>query len=283
LIGRTEQAVRAAMLQAGEADLAFHIAPEAVKQVPRGIIEQTQEVPMFRINAEHPVMQDVRVRQAVAEAIDRDGMINSLFPGIAVPANGQVVRPGSVGYNPNLKPYPYNPDNAKRLMQEAGAVGTPVEYVDRPGSYPKAGEVGELIVNQLNQVGFKATIRHLEAAPWREAFGSVKPDQKRTDLQATSVSNPILDSSRSIDVYYACGGRNHIGCDPEYDRRYTEVKSLSGDARDKGFQSLWEYAYDKYWYVPLFGLNWVHGATARFQWTPRIDGLVLFSEMDITN
>ena len=46
---------------------------------------------------------------------------------------------------------------------------------------------------------------------------------------------------------------------------------------------LWEYAYDKYWYVPLFGLNWVHGATTRFQWTPRIDGLVLFTEMDITN
>jgi hypothetical protein len=34
---------------------------------------------------------------------------------------------------------------------------------------------------------------------------------------------------------------------------------------------LWEYAYDKYWYVPLFGLNWVHGASAKLQWTPRID------------
>jgi peptide/nickel transport system substrate-binding protein len=281
LIGRTEQAVRAAMLQAGEADLAFHIAPEALKQVPRGIIEQTQEVPMFRINAEHPVLQDVRVRQAIAEGIDRQGIIDTLFPGIAVPANGQVVRQGSVGWNPNLKPYPYNPEHAKQLMQEAGAVGTPVEYVDRPGSYPKAGEVGELVVNWLNQIGFKATLRHLEAAPWLEAFRAVKPDQKRTDLQATSVSNPILDSSRSIDVYYACGGRSHIGCDPEYDRRYAEAKVLTGEARDKAFQGLWEYAYDKYWYVPLFGLNWAHGAVARLQWTPRIDGIVSFSEMSL--
>src|SRR5262249_55230322 len=101
LIGRTEQTVRAAMLQAGEADLAFHVSPEMIKQVPRAIIEQTQEVPMFRINAEHPVMQDVRVRQAIAEGIDRPGMITSLFPGIAEPANGQVVRKGSVGWNPN--------------------------------------------------------------------------------------------------------------------------------------------------------------------------------------
>ena len=34
---------------------------------------------------------------------------------------------------------------------------------------------------------------------------------------------------------------------------------LAGEARDKGFQGLWEYAYDKHWYMPLFGLNWVHG------------------------
>jgi peptide/nickel transport system substrate-binding protein len=282
LIGRTEQAVRAAMLQAGEADLAFHIAPEALKQVPRGIIEQTQKVPMFRINSEHPVLKDVRVRQAIAEATDRQGMIDTLFPGIAVPVNGQVVRQSWVGYNPNLKPYPYNPEHAKQLMQEAGAVGTPVEYVDRPGSYPKAGEVGELVVNWLNQIGFKATLRHLEAAPWLEAFRAVKPDQKRTDLQATSVSNPILDSSRSIDVYYACGGRSHIGCDPEYDRRYAEAKVLTGEARHKAFQGLWEFAYDKYWYLPVFGLNWAHGTSAKLQWTPRVDGEVLYTEMTLT-
>ena len=45
-----------------------------------------------------------------------------------MPLHGQLVRQGTVGWNPNLKPYPYKPDEAKRLMQEAGAVGTPVEY-----------------------------------------------------------------------------------------------------------------------------------------------------------
>ena len=84
-----------------------------------------------------------------------------------------------------------------------------------------------------------------------------------------------------FDVYYVCGARNRIGCDPEFDRRYAEAKVLTGDARDKAFQGLWEYAYDKYWYMPLFGLNWAHGATAKLQWTPRIDGMVLFSEMSL--
>jgi peptide/nickel transport system substrate-binding protein len=279
-VGRSEPGVRAAMLQAGEADLAFNITLDQAKQAPRTIIEQTQESPIFRINGEHPVLKDVRVRQAIAEAIDTQGMINSLYPGgIGVPLQGQLVRQGTLGWNPNLKPYPYKPDEAKQLMQAAGAVGTPIEYVDRVGFFPHSDEVADLIVNQLNQIGFKASSRRLEAASFIQALRAVKPDQQRSDLQVTSVSSPILDSSRIFDIDYACGGRNRMGCDPEFDRRYAEAKVLTGDARDKAFQALWEYEYDKYLYVPLFGLNWAHGASARLQWTPRLDGVVLFSEM----
>jgi peptide/nickel transport system substrate-binding protein len=282
-VGRSEPAVRAAMVQAGEADLAFNVALDQAKQDPRAIIEQTQESPIFRINWEHPVLKDVRVRQAIAEAIDTQGLINSLYPGgIGVPLNGQLVRQGTLGWNPQLKPYPYNPDEAKRLMQETGAVGTALEYVDRVGFFPRSDEVAEFVVNQLNQIGFKARVRRMEAAPFIEALRAVKPDQQRSDLQVTSVSSPILDSSRVFDIDYACGGRNRFSCDPEFDRRYAEAKNLTGDARDKAFQSLWEYAYDKYWFVPLFGLNWAHGASARLQWTPRLDGTVLFAEMSVT-
>ncbi len=277
LVGRREQNVRSAMLQAGEANLAFHIALDQVDKVPRSIVEATQETVMFRLNPEHPVLKDIRVRQAIVSSIDTKGMMDALFPGITEPLS-QLVRKGSVGWNPNLKPYAYDVAKAKQLMQEAGAVGTPIEYVDRPGSFPRAGEVGEIIVESLNQIGFKATVRHLEAAQWREAFLAVKPDQQRTDLQQTSVSNPVLDSTRPLDVYYVCGGRYKIGCDDEVMKLYSAAAPLTGDERDKAFQKIWEYGYDKIWYMPLFGLNWVHGAS-KLNWNPRVDGLVLFSEM----
>jgi peptide/nickel transport system substrate-binding protein len=280
LLGRREQTVRSAMLQAGESHLAFHIALDQMKTVPRSIVEKTQETVMFRINHEHPVLKDVRVREAIVTSIDTKGMMEALFPGISEPVS-QLVRQGSVGWNPNLKPYPFDLDKAKALMKEAGAVGTPIEYVDRPGSFPKAGEVGEIIVESLNQIGFKAIVRHLEAAQWREAFLAVKPDQQRTDLQQTSVSNPVLDSTRPLDVYYQCTGRYRIGCDDEVTKLYNAAAPLTGEARDKAFQKVWEYGYDKYWYMPLFGLNWVHGASAKLAWEPRVDGLVLFSEMNL--
>src|SRR5262249_38242535 len=161
----------------------LNIAPEQMSSALRTIIEQTQEAPMFRINSEHPVLKVVRVRQAIVEAIDIQGIINAFYPGgLAVPLNGQLVRRGSVGWDAPLKPYPYNADEARRLLQETGAVGTSLEFVDRPGQFPHADEVAELIVNWLNQIGFKATLRRLEAAAATAALQSVKPEQQRTDL-----------------------------------------------------------------------------------------------------
>jgi peptide/nickel transport system substrate-binding protein len=280
-VGRPEQAVRGAMLQAGEADLVFQITAEQAKVAPQKLYEDPQDGIAIRINHEHPVMQDVRVRQAIVEAVDTQGIINSLFPGVGNQLNGQVIRQGTVGWNPNLKPYPYKPDEAKRLLEEAGAVGTPLEYVNRPGLHPQAGEVGELVVNQLNQVGFKATIRNLDAVAAVEAQRAVKPGQKRTDLHLISVSYRILDSTKMWDTYYACGASSAIGCDEEWERGYTEAKGLTGEARDKAFQGLWERLSTQYRYLPLFALSRVYGASAQLQWTPRLDGRVLFVEMSL--
>ena len=115
--------------------------------------------------------------------------------------------------------------------------------------------MAELVANQLNQIGFKVSVRYLEAAAATEKKRSVKPDQQRPDLLETSVSSPTLDSSRIFDSYHVCGGRFRIGCDPEFDRRYAEAKVLTGDARDKAFQALWAYEYDKYLYLPIVRLE----------------------------
>ena len=141
--------------------------------------------------------------------------------------------------------------------------------------------MAEVIIGQLNLIGFKASARYLESAAHTEANRAVKPEQQRPDLHKTSASSPILDSSRPLDLYHLCGGRNHIGCDPEIDRLYKEARELEGDARDKAFQNVWAAAYDKYYYVPLFALNWTHGASARLVWEPQPDGLLVFSNMSL--
>jgi peptide/nickel transport system substrate-binding protein len=269
ILFRNEAAVRGSMLQAGEVQLATLLTPEQAKQMPASIIEQTGEAVGIRINPEHPVLQDLRVRQAINMAFDRKGMIDSLYGGeVAEPLNGQLVRKTSMGWNPNLKEYPYDPAKAKQLVQEAGAVGTPLTLISRNGIFPRVDEVTELFANQVGQTGLKITVQSLEVGQWRTVNSQVKPGQARADLFLSSSSDPVLDSSRTMAQKYRCGGVNSAWCDQEWTAKFNTAQALSGEARSKAFQELWQIAYDQNVFIPLFGLNFVHGISPKLHWDP---------------
>jgi peptide/nickel transport system substrate-binding protein len=256
------------MIQAGEVQLATLLTPEAAKQMPASLIELTGESVGLKINTEHPVLKDLRVRQAINMGFDRKGMIDSLYGDVAEPLNGQLVRKTSLGWNPNLKDYPYDPARAKQLVQEAGAVGANITLISRNGVFPRVDEVTELFANQVNQSGLKVSVQSLEAGQWRTINRQVKPGEARPDLLLSAVSDPVLDSSRALTQYYACGGVMAVWCDQEWTAKFNNVLGLSGDARAKGFQELWQVAYDQNVFTPLFGLNFIHGISPKFHWDP---------------
>lgn len=67
-------------------------------------------------------LRDVRVRRALALAIDRELLVDKVLAGAGLPA-GQMVPPGTVGFNPDLPPIPHDPAEARRLLAEAGVAG----------------------------------------------------------------------------------------------------------------------------------------------------------------
>ena len=64
-------------------------------------------------------LQDLRVRKALSLAINREGIKSQIMDGYAVPT-GQLLPEGAIGYTPDLKPDPYDPAQAKKLLAEAG-------------------------------------------------------------------------------------------------------------------------------------------------------------------
>jgi peptide/nickel transport system substrate-binding protein len=266
IIFRNEAAVRGSMLQAGEVQLATLLTPEQAKQMPASLIELTGESVGIRINTEHPLLKDVRARQAINMALDRKGMIDSLYGQVAEPLNGMMVRKSSLGANPDLKEYPFDPAKAKQLMQEAGGVGQSVTLISRNGVVPRVDEVTELFANQVGQTGLKVNISSLEVGQWRTIMRQVKPGEARSDLHLTSASDPVLDSSRVLFNYYQCGAVQSVWCDKEWTDKFTNVLGLSGEARAKGFQELWKTAYDQNVWIPLFGLNFIHGISPKLHW-----------------
>jgi peptide/nickel transport system substrate-binding protein len=268
VIFRNEAAVRANMIQAGEVQVATLLTPEAAKQLPNSVIELTGESVGIKINPEHPVLQDLRVRQAINMAFDRKSMIDSLYGPVAEPLNGMMVRKTSFGWNPNLKDYPYDPAKAKQLIEEAGAVGQSITLISRNGVIPRVDEVTELFANQVSQTGLKVNVQSLEQGQWTTMNRQVKPGEARSDLLLTSVSDPVLDSSRALRNYFACGGIDAQWCDQEWTAKFNNVLGLTGDARAKGFQELWQIAYDQNVFAPLFGLNFIHGLSPKLHWDP---------------
>src|SRR5581483_5506429 len=80
--------------------------------------------PSFRydylaFNLERPLFQDVRVRQAMAYAIDKQEIIDGVYQGLAVPSTGPFP-PLSWACDPSIKPYPYDLARAKELLAQAG-------------------------------------------------------------------------------------------------------------------------------------------------------------------
>jgi len=274
IVFRNEAVVRASMLQAGEVQLATLLNPEDAKKLPASLIELTGESVGIRVNPEHPVLKDVRVRQAINLAIDRKSMIDALYGDVAEPLNGMMVRKTSAGWNPNLKEYPFDLAKAKQLIQEAGATGQSIELISRNGVVPRVGEVNELVADQIGQTGLKITVKSLEIGQWRTLMRQVKPGEPRSDLHLTSVSDPVLDSSRAMLNYYQCGGVQAAWCDQEWTNKFTQTLGLNGDARAKGFQELWATAYDQNVFIPLFGLNFIHGISPKLHWGPKRQDLI---------
>jgi peptide/nickel transport system substrate-binding protein len=107
---------------------------------------------------------DVRVRQAVNHAIDRDAIIKNVLEGHGEPLHGPFAT-AWLGYDPNLQPYPYDPAKARQLLAEAGYPnGFETVFNHSSGAMVKDREIAEVVASQLAQVGIKVQLIPTERA-----------------------------------------------------------------------------------------------------------------------
>jgi len=116
------------------------------------------------INNKKKPLDDVRVRRAIAAAIDRKAVIDGVANGLGTPIGSHYV-PGAFGYVDTTGINPYNPEKAKALLKEAG-VTTPLELSLKLPPPPYARQGGEIIAAQLAKVGIVAKIENVEWAQW---------------------------------------------------------------------------------------------------------------------
>ena len=157
----------------------------------------TEGKTIVAINNKRKPFDDVRVRRAIAAAIDRKAIVDGAMEGYGAPIGSHLV-PSDAGYVDLTGASPHDIEKAKRLLKEAG-VATPlnVTLTLPPPQYARKG--GEIVAAQLAKAGIVAKIENVEWAQWLS--GAFKGNY---DLTIISHVEP-LDFDRYADPNYYWG------------------------------------------------------------------------------
>jgi peptide/nickel transport system substrate-binding protein len=144
---------------------------------------------ILALNDARKPFDDIRVRRALAYAIDRKALVDALS-NYGTPIGSHAV-PGDIGYVDLTGVYPYNPAKARALLAEAGvAPGTVMTIMLPPPAYARRG--GEVIAAMLAQVGITAKLVPIEFAQWLDQVF------KRSDFDMTIIAHV---EDRDLDIY----------------------------------------------------------------------------------
>ncbi|WP_314212607.1 ABC transporter substrate-binding protein [Pseudarthrobacter equi] len=244
---RSESSVRAAMITSGEADIAMGLSPDD-NIGDLGVDYPNNETVALRMDANEAPLNDIRIRQAVNYAIDKEGIVNSLYQGKHQVA-AQLVPEGIVGHNSGLKGWPFDLEKAKSLVAEAKAEGVDtskqISLVVRSAQFPKITELAQVLQEQLSQAGLNVKLKMLETS--QHLTYQVRPfaeDEGAVALM-TQHGNQAGDAAFTVDQYMlSTGAQSYFGT-PEFDAMIRKADAASGDARQKAFEEVFAYQNDK--------------------------------------
>jgi peptide/nickel transport system substrate-binding protein len=165
-----DASVRVLKVQSGEAQIDADVTTQDVLSTAHtsGVVQLKQPGQLINgigITTDVKPLNDVRVRQALNYAIDRNALSKSLFKGIGAPMNSYLPPP-VWSYDKGLKGYPYNPTKAKQLLKAAGYPhGFSVEllgYTNPRGYNPAGGQLAVAVQQYLKAIGVTANITTMD-------------------------------------------------------------------------------------------------------------------------
>ena len=206
------------------------------------------------INNKRKPLDDVRVRRAIAAAIDRKSVIEGAADGFGIPI-GSYYTPGAPGYIDLTAMNAYDPAKARALLHQAG-VQLPLELTMKLPPTPYARQGGEVIAAMLDKVGIKVKMENIEWAQW---LSGVYKD-KAYDLTVIAHVEPLDFGNFSRPGYYwgyESPQFNELWAKIQATAKADERNKLMGDAQ----RLVAEDAVAAYLYQP----TWITVANARLK------------------
>lgn len=205
-----------------------------------------------------PPFNDIRVRQAVSLALDRDELINTLFEGRgalnnSVPAGltSWWLDPRSADMGPNAKFYKRDVDAAKKLLADAGfASGLKVPFISTQNAYGNTFNSSiELVIKQMKEVGIQLDFRPQDYAAY---IGSTFLGKYEPGTMVWALETQFNDPHYYLyNMYHPAGTRNHSSVnDPTLTAMIDkETGTLDRGARKALIFDIQRYLGEKQYYV----------------------------------
>ncbi|MGM0603018.1 MAG: ABC transporter substrate-binding protein [Bacillota bacterium] len=190
----SEKSVRVMALQSGEVDVIFPVPPAYAKVIENAPNLKLYEEPSDKtlwlaLNTLHEPLDNVKVRQALNYATDREAMIKSLLFGHGTVANSPM-GPVSFGYDPETPAYEYDLEKAKELLKEAG-------YEDGftlPIAVQEAeANIAEALQGMWSDIGVEVEVNRMEYGLWADEVFSAPENNKGYSVIASWAAS-LLDA-----------------------------------------------------------------------------------------
>src|SRR3989442_890750 len=239
----------------------------------------------FWINATQPPLSDTRVRQALHLALDVDGLVKNLYAGMGRPMSGGLADT-DFGYNPALKPYPYDPATAKRLLAQARrAGGIDVTLYAGSGTTVNDKVLLEAIADRWAKVGIRARVEMMEMAA-RQRMNNERTLPPNS-LMLINPQSTLLDADGSLwRLFHPNGfsGKYWAGSQPGH--RFHELMeearySLDPKKRKALYEEATQIIHEEKPWLELFQEVVVYGVAKRLQFKARPDYRLIVSEMTV--
>jgi len=179
-----DASTREAMLLSGQLDLIIQPPASDVASLSSRSDVKVQYVVSTRemyigINTQYGPLSDVRVRQALNYAVDKEALIKSVLFGLGSPEDS-ILPSFSLGHI-SLGPYPYDPQKAKQLLAQAGYPnGFPVTLITPNGRYLFDSQVAEAVAQYLRDIGLQVAVRTYD---WPTYVSTILAPLNSTQLQ----------------------------------------------------------------------------------------------------
>lgn len=271
-----EASARAIALQNGEIDMAFTISAEEIDSFNTDGFQVFQapstRVVFIGLNTVDPILEDVNVRRALAHAINLD-QVQTIIGANGALAQGMGVE-SALGFFPSVRDY--DPDEAMRLLEEAGWVvgsdgirekdGVPLEInVQTQASYPGEIEAMQVIQQQWRAVGARMIIERLEGGGLYAGLTAGARAHTEDPSQIPDYQGFVLASGiRTGEVGYIMerpkcdqGARGYERyCNPEYDEAFDLSQSTASvEERLAGYERMAQIFEEDVLRLPVFVLQ----------------------------